>query len=216
MVSRFHLICSVHKLTGCNLKFNMEKAYNKGSHSLRDEIVYNPSYGPCHVLESYTVKWGWKPIFVSMRGFWSKNLTWRSVCVCVQTLPLDSLSCLKSISFPLYGIEWWLFHCSTLLSLSDMKEWIKWCPHFPQRLLYPLLSAWMHNGAHTFCMSISFLLIAVLSETFIRLYLWLPEQRLKHETGNQWRVVITVNLTELFWHVLVFGGEDRRVFQHQR
>lgn len=57
MVSRFHLICSVHKLTGCNIKFNMEKAYNEGSHLVCDEIVYNPSYGSCHVAQSCTVKW---------------------------------------------------------------------------------------------------------------------------------------------------------------
>lgn len=39
------------------MKFNMEKAYNKGSHLVFDEIAYNPSSRPGRVVQSATVKW---------------------------------------------------------------------------------------------------------------------------------------------------------------
>lgn len=39
------------------MKFNMEKAYNKGSHFVFDEIAYNPSSRPGGVVQSGSVKW---------------------------------------------------------------------------------------------------------------------------------------------------------------
>lgn len=39
------------------MKFNMEWAYNKGSHLVFDEMAYNPSSRPFHVVQSATVKW---------------------------------------------------------------------------------------------------------------------------------------------------------------
>lgn len=39
------------------MKFNMEKAYNKGSHLVFDEIAYNPSFWPVRVVQSGAVKW---------------------------------------------------------------------------------------------------------------------------------------------------------------
>lgn len=45
MVSRFHLLCLFHKLTGCNLKFNMKKkVYDTGWCLVFDKILHNPSY----------------------------------------------------------------------------------------------------------------------------------------------------------------------------
>lgn len=39
------------------MKFNMEKAYNKGSHLVFDEIAYNPSSQSGRVVQSGAVKW---------------------------------------------------------------------------------------------------------------------------------------------------------------
>lgn len=81
MVSRFHLICSMHKLAGCNLKFNMGKAYNKGSHLACDEY--------CIIHLMVPAMWSnhaWSS------GLWTKGLSvYFSFYICILTAPIRFL-----------------------------------------------------------------------------------------------------------------------------
>lgn len=92
MVSRFHLICSVHKLTGGNLKFNMEKGYNEGPRVLCDEIMDNPSYGHGQEHCRFICVSIYQSMFVC-------GLSWTFNCLrTVQMQP--ATSCNSSVFFP--------------------------------------------------------------------------------------------------------------------